>query len=151
ESTESILVRIDGRNQIGTVVLRARATVGLSSLAGAETVTTTGAEQSRVEKSTEDRVAQIPKAAARPVIVTGESLGIGRAIALELGRSGYPVAVGYLTGEREANESVREIVEGGGRAVAIPFDFSSQDRLLNGLHASQAALGPVLAVVHAVS
>jgi len=36
ESAQSILIRIDGRNQIGTVVLRARATVGLPSLAGAE-------------------------------------------------------------------------------------------------------------------
>src|SRR6516165_235187 len=34
-STDSILVRIDGRNQIGTVVLRARATVGVLSLASA--------------------------------------------------------------------------------------------------------------------
>ena len=105
-------------------------------------MTTAGAEQVRAQKSTEDRLAQRPQAAVRPVIVISESLGIGRAIALELGRSGYPVAVGYLTREREANESVRQIVEGGGSAVAIPVDFSSQDRLLNGLRASEAALGP---------
>ena len=47
-------------------------------------------------------------------LVTGGSRGIGRAIALELGRAGAEVVVGYRTG-REAAESVA--AEIGGRAV----------------------------------
>ena len=47
-------------------------------------------------------------------LVTGGSRGIGRAIALELGRAGAEVVVGYRTG-REAAESVA--AEIGGRAL----------------------------------
>jgi len=47
-------------------------------------------------------------------LVTGGSRGIGRAIALELGRAGAEVVVGYRTGRDEAEAVASEI---GGRAV----------------------------------
>jgi 3-oxoacyl-[acyl-carrier protein] reductase len=47
-------------------------------------------------------------------LVTGASRGIGRAIALELGRAGAEVVVGYRTGEQEAHAIASEI---GGTAV----------------------------------
>jgi len=47
-------------------------------------------------------------------LVTGGSRGIGRAIALELGRAGAEVVVGYRTGREEAEAVAMEI---GGRAV----------------------------------
>jgi 3-oxoacyl-[acyl-carrier protein] reductase len=47
-------------------------------------------------------------------LVTGGSRGIGRAIALELGRAGAEVVVGYRTGRDEAVAVAEEI---GGRAV----------------------------------
>ncbi len=47
-------------------------------------------------------------------LVTGGSRGIGRAIALELGRAGAEVVVGYRTGREEAEAVAAEI---GGRAV----------------------------------
>ena len=47
-------------------------------------------------------------------LVTGASRGIGRAIALELGRAGADVVVGFRSGEQEANAVAEEI---GGRAV----------------------------------
>jgi 3-oxoacyl-[acyl-carrier protein] reductase len=47
-------------------------------------------------------------------LVTGGSRGIGRAIALELGRAGAEVVVGYRTGGEEAEAVASEI---GGRAV----------------------------------
>jgi 3-oxoacyl-[acyl-carrier protein] reductase len=47
-------------------------------------------------------------------LVTGGSRGIGRAIALELGRAGAEVVVGYRTGGDEAEAVAAEI---GGRAV----------------------------------
>ncbi len=47
-------------------------------------------------------------------LVTGGSRGIGRAIALELGRAGAGVVVGYRTGRDEAEAVAAEI---GGRAV----------------------------------
>jgi len=48
-------------------------------------------------------------------LVTGGSRGIGRAIALELGRAGADVVVGYHSGRDEAAAVAAEI---GGRAVA---------------------------------
>jgi 3-oxoacyl-[acyl-carrier protein] reductase len=47
-------------------------------------------------------------------LVTGGSRGIGRAIALELGRAGADVVVGYRTGAEEAEAVAEEI---GGRTV----------------------------------
>jgi len=101
-------------------------------------VTTAGAEQVRARKSTEDRLAQRPEAAVRPVIVISESPGIGRAIALELGRSGYPVAVGYLTREREANEAqrnpVRRLARAADTAYMVRFLMSDEASFINGSH-----------------
>jgi 3-oxoacyl-[acyl-carrier protein] reductase len=50
----------------------------------------------------------------RTALVTGGSRGIGRAIALELGRAGANVLVGYRSGAEEAEAVAKEI---GGRAV----------------------------------
>ena len=55
-------------------------------------------------------------------LVTGGSRGIGRAIALELGRAGAEVVVGYRTGREEAEAVAGEI---GGRAVEA--DVSDAD------------------------
>ena len=63
--------------------------------------------------------------------VTGGSSGIGREIALELGRLGGTVAVGYLSDdeghdlEAEGNEVSAEIVAAGGQAYAIGCDVSN--------------------------
>ena len=50
----------------------------------------------------------------KTALVTGASRGIGRAIALELGRAGASVVVGYRSGRDEAEAVAAEI---GGRAV----------------------------------
>ncbi len=61
-------------------------------------------------------------------LVTGGSRGIGREIALELGRHGGSVAVGYHsdeighTHEEQANEVTAEIAASGGQAYAIGCD-----------------------------
>ena len=52
-------------------------------------------------------------------IVTGGARGIGRAIALELGRHGAKVAVGYSTQAEAAEEVARQIGESGGEAFPL--------------------------------
>ncbi len=55
-------------------------------------------------------------------LVTGGSRGIGRAIALELGRHGASVAVGYARNEEAAAEVAAEIVASGGQSFAFGCD-----------------------------
>ena len=57
-------------------------------------------------------------------LVTGASRGIGRAIALELAGMGAVVAVNYSSGADAAGEVVDEIVNDGGRALALQADIS---------------------------
>ena len=58
-------------------------------------------------------------------IVTGGSLGIGRAIALDLAREGADVAVNYRRHDTEANEVVAEIEKMGRKALAVKADVAS--------------------------
>lgn len=57
--------------------------------------------------------------ASPAALITGSSRGIGRAIALELGRRGFAVTVNYVLRREAAEEVVREIEVGGGRAIAV--------------------------------
>jgi 3-oxoacyl-(acyl-carrier-protein) reductase len=62
-------------------------------------------------------------------LVTGGSRGIGRAIALELGRHGASVAVGYATNEAAANEVAAEIAKSGGQSFAFGCDVQDPDAI----------------------
>jgi len=59
------------------------------------------------------------------VLVTGASSGIGKAIAIELGRTGYIVVVNYRSNEKGANETFDWIVANGGRALKLKADVTS--------------------------
>ena len=60
----------------------------------------------------------------RIALVTGAGRGIGRAIALELAKDGFAVAVNYSRSEGPANEVVAEIRAMGGEAVAVKANVS---------------------------
>lgn len=60
-------------------------------------------------------------------LVTGASRGIGRAIALELAKSGADVAVNYAGSEQAAEEVVQAVQAMGRRAVRIKADVGSAD------------------------
>lgn len=60
----------------------------------------------------------------RVAVITGGARGIGRAIALSLAGSGWPVAICYRTSAREAGETVEAIQKTGGRARAVACDVS---------------------------
>lgn len=60
----------------------------------------------------------------RVAVVTGGSRGIGRQIALRLAADGLPVAVGYASHAKRAQETVDEIERAGGSAVALAGDVA---------------------------
>lgn len=57
--------------------------------------------------------------AGKIALVTGASRGIGRAIAVALGKKGATVVVNYSGSEEKANETVNLVKEAGGEAVAM--------------------------------
>lgn len=78
------------------------------------------------------------------MIITGASRGIGAATALLAAKNDFSVVVNYLKHKIDAEKVVRDIVDAGGKAVAIQADiskegdvlrlFSETDRLFGNLH-----------------
>ena len=60
-------------------------------------------------------------------VVTGASRGIGRGIALDLGRHGASVVVNYNQSEEKAREVVEQINESKGNAMAVQGDVTKLD------------------------
>src|SRR5947209_17590690 len=62
------------------------------------------------------------------VLVTGASSGIGRALAVELGRRGARVGLTARRGE-ELLKAAGEVERAGGRALALPADVRSAEEM----------------------
>lgn len=62
-------------------------------------------------------------------IVTGASRGIGRSIAIALGRAGANVVVNYRTSKERADDVVDAILSLGSKAVAIKADVSDENQV----------------------
>lgn len=82
-------------------------------------------------------------------IVTGASRGIGRAVALRLGRDGFAVVVNYAGNRAEAESAVNEIVEAGGQAVAVQADVSRSEDVARLFSEAEAAFGGIDVLVNA--
>ena len=52
-------------------------------------------------------------------LVTGSSRGIGRAIATQLAREGWPVCINYICQREAAEDLVRQLRSEGCEAIAI--------------------------------
>jgi len=62
----------------------------------------------------------------RTAVVTGGSKGIGRAICVELARSGYYTVINYLGDEAGADQTLRLVQEVGGRGESCRFDVRDE-------------------------
>lgn len=74
-------------------------------------------------------------------IVTGGGRGIGRAIALELGRAGATVVVNYRNNQQVAEATVDDIIGQGGQAMAIAADVSDSRQAAELVEKAAAATG----------
>ncbi|MBI1993419.1 MAG: 3-oxoacyl-[acyl-carrier-protein] reductase [Deltaproteobacteria bacterium] len=62
-------------------------------------------------------------------LVTGGSRGIGRAVALELGRSGAAVMINYRENQAAAAAALKELLAQGGSGQICPFDVAEEEQV----------------------
>jgi NAD(P)-dependent dehydrogenase (short-subunit alcohol dehydrogenase family) len=82
------------------------------------------------------------------LLVTGGSRGIGAATALLAARKGYAVAVNYTSNEAAAEEVVRAIRAGGGRAIALQADVAEEPQVMEMFRQVDRQLGRLTALVN---
>jgi 3-oxoacyl-[acyl-carrier protein] reductase len=81
-------------------------------------------------------------------IVTASSRGIGRSIALRLGRDGAAVAVNYIASPEKAEAVVKEITANGGRAIAIQGSVANKADVTRLFDETEQQLGSIDIVVN---
>jgi glucose 1-dehydrogenase len=81
--------------------------------------------------------------AGQNAIVTGANSGIGRAVAMALGRAGANVVVNYVSKEQNAAKVVEQIRACGVKAVAIRTDVSQEDQVQAMFAGAVEAHGPL--------
>ena len=82
------------------------------------------------------------------MLVTGASRGIGAAIALLAGYSGYRIGVNYLRSEAAAHAVVTQIREAGGEAIALQADVGRLDQVERMFTQLDAAFGKLDVLVN---
>jgi 3-oxoacyl-[acyl-carrier protein] reductase len=81
-------------------------------------------------------------------IVTASSRGIGRSIALRLGRDGAAVAVNYVASPEKAEAVVQEIIAHGGKAIAIQGSVANKTDVTKLFDETEQQLGSIDIVVN---
>lgn len=81
--------------------------------------------------------------AGRRALVTGGDSGIGKGVCFELAAHGAAVAVNYLAAPDEAERMVQEIKDGGGQAMAVQMDVSSEPDVQRAFGEAKDAFGGV--------
>lgn len=82
------------------------------------------------------------------LVITGGSRGIGAATARLAAGAGYAVGLSYRSNESAAAAVVREIVEGGGEAVAIAADVAEEADVVRLFETVDETLGRVTGLVN---
>ena len=76
-------------------------------------------------------------------LVTGSSRGLGKNIALALGRAGAKVAFNYFNSEAAAAETFAEFEAAGGQGIVVCGDASNEDDVARMVAEVKGALGPI--------
>ena len=78
------------------------------------------------------------------VLITGGAQGIGKAIALELGKQGYDIVINYSSSKKEAEILKDKIIKDYGvRCIAIQCDVSKENEVDKMISTIEAKLGGV--------
>lgn len=89
-----------------------------------------------------------PAGAWPRALVTGASRGIGKAVALELAKAGFPVILHYKSNEAKALEAKAEIEALGGRVELACFDVADHEATQRGLSALEYESRPIGVIVN---
>lgn len=82
------------------------------------------------------------------ILVTGSSKGIGAAVAKKLASEGAKVIVNYAGGQEAAEQTVNQIKQQGGDAIAIQADVSKSDEVKTMFDAAIAHYGRIDVLVN---
>jgi len=74
-------------------------------------------------------------------LITGAAKRLGKAIALEMAKAGWDIAVHYGTSEAEAQQTVTEIKQIGQRAIALDADLANEHEVSKLISQCQNELG----------
>ncbi|KAL8520109.1 hypothetical protein ACS0TY_010874 [Phlomoides rotata] len=88
------------------------------------------------------------KVEAPVVVVTGASRGIGKAVALALGKVGCKVLVNYARSSKEAEEVCKQIEASGGQAITFGGDVSKEADVESMIKTATDAWGTVDVLVN---
>lgn len=125
-------VAVSGNRKIGQirqwspVLTNLRSVSGLQYRSKSNTSFNSSGVRAQVATLEEAGIGATQKVEAPVVIVTGASRGIGRAIALSLGKAGCKVLVNYARSSKEAEEVSKEIEALGGQALTFGGDVSNE-------------------------
>src|SRR5689334_22907554 len=88
---------------------------------------------------------------AKTVLVTGGAKRLGRAIALDLARHGWQIALHYRTSEKEARATEADAAANGAKVALLKADLSRESESAGLVERAVAALGPLTALINSAS
>ncbi|MDA7746681.1 3-ketoacyl-ACP reductase FabG2 [Psychromonas sp.] len=83
----------------------------------------------------------------KQVLVTGASKGIGRAVALQLAKDGFTIAVHYMGDKNGALATLESIISAGGHGRVLQFDISNREQCRSVIEADIEENGAYYGVV----
>jgi NAD(P)-dependent dehydrogenase (short-subunit alcohol dehydrogenase family) len=87
----------------------------------------------------------------KTALITGAAKRLGRAIALDLARHGWNVAIHYNASEREARVTAEDAHSAGAKAVLVQADLGDEAETATVVERATGELGPLAALINSAS
>ena len=87
----------------------------------------------------------------RAVLITGGAKRIGRMIAIDLANNGWRVAVHFNQSRIEAEQTVRQIQEEGGKAIGCSANLLNESEVIDLMANASKELGPISCLINNAS